>query len=191
MKKSLNDIKAGDTVVIDGVPYIVLSAKHLHMQQRKANVSIRVKNLIGGNVIEKTYRSDQELEEAELERKDAVFLYEHHGVYWFADASNPKERFSLNEAVVGSAGKFLKQNLSIAALAHNGAVINIILPIKVEYIVTEAPPAIKGSTAQGGTKQIIIESGAKLSVPMFINKGDSIRVNTQTGEYVERTEKGA
>lgn len=117
------------------------------------------------------------------------FIYESRGVYWFNEANNPQNRFSLKKEELGGGVNFLKSNLEIIALKFEGKIIRIELPIKIDYKVTEAPPAIKGDTAQGGAKAITIETGAKINVPLFIDEGDIIKVNTQTGEYVERVEK--
>ena len=186
MKKTLNEIKNGDCVVIDGAPYLVLAANHLHMQQRRANVILRAKKLVGGQVIERTFRSDHELEEADLERMNAVFIYERNGAYWFMETGNPQNRFSLEEDIVGESGKFLRKDLDVTALKYNGEIIAVTLPIKADYAVIEAPPATRGNTAQGGSKQVTIEGGGKISVPLFVEEGDTIRINTTSGEYVER-----
>ncbi|MBI1960658.1 MAG: elongation factor P [Candidatus Liptonbacteria bacterium] len=188
MTKTLNEIKNGDCIVIDGAPYLVLAATHLHMQNRRANVSLRAKKFVGGQVIERTFRSGQELEEADLERASAVFVYERHGDYWFMEAGNPKNRFSLKGDVVGDGAKFLRKDLEVTALKYNGAIITVTLPIKVDYAVIEAPPATRGNTAQGGSKQVTIDGGGKVSVPLFVEEGDIIRINTTSGEYVERVE---
>jgi elongation factor P len=120
----------------------------------------------------------------------ATFIYHNRGQYWFNDKGNPKNRFFLTEEVIGNAGQFLKAATEVKAFKFKGKIINIELPIKVDLKVTEAPPAVRGDTAQGGTKTVTLETGAKVNVPLFINEGDIIRVNTASGEYTERVEKG-
>lgn len=181
---------------MDNQPYEVLESNFLRMQQRKAVVQAKIRNLISGKVLDRNFQPSDRLEEIELEKKSAVFIYQRRSLpadrqeYWFHKEGNPKERFSLSGEVMGTAGNFLKANTPITAISFNNKVIKIITPIKMDLEVTEAPPSIKGNTAQGGTKVVTLETGAKISAPLFINTGDIIRVNTDTGEYVERAEKG-
>lgn len=187
---SINDLKNGDSIIVDGNPFSVLSVKHQHIGRGGATVALKIKNLKTGQVLDRNYKSNEEFKEGEVEKMPAKFLYHHRNEYWFCEISNPKNRFELDENIIGGVKDFLKPNLDIIALKFEEKIFNIELPIKVDYKVIEAPPAVKGNTAQGGTKTIIVESGAKLSVPLFINEGDIIRVNTQTGEYTERMDKG-
>jgi len=186
---SINDLKNGSLVVIDGEPYTLMSIKHLHMGRGGASLQTKIRNLRTGQVYERNFKPADEFEEAEIEKIASRFLYKNRGLYWFNEAGNPKNRFSLKLEKIGDSAQFLKPNLEVQAVKFENKIINIELPIKVDYKVVEAPPAIRGDTAQGGTKTVIIETGAKISTPLFINEGDVIRVNTQTGEYVERIEK--
>ena len=185
----INDLKPKTVIIINDEPYEVLSANFLKMQQRKPVLQTRLKNLINGKVIDRNIQHSEEFEEATLERLTVEFLYQHRGEYWFCDAKDRSKRFQLDESVLGDNKNFLKPGVPIDAFKFNDKIINISLPIKMEFKVVEAPPGIKGDTAQGGTKVAIIETGAKVSVPLFINEGDIIRVNTESGEYVERVEK--
>ncbi len=185
----INDLKPKTVIIINNEPYEVLSANFLKMQQRKPVLQTRLKNLINGKVIDRNIQHSEEFEEATLERLTVEFLYQHRGEYWFCDAKDRSKRFQLDESVLGDNKNFLKPGVPIDAFKFNDKIINISLPIKMEFKVVEAPPGIKGDTAQGGTKVAIIETGAKVSVPLFINEGDIIRVNTESGEYVERVEK--
>jgi len=117
-------------------------------------------------------------------------LYAHRDQFWFAYEKDASKRFELGEELLGESTKFLKANTVLEAVAFEGRVITVELPIKMEFKVTEAPPAVKGNTAQGGVKQVKIETGATINAPLFINEGDIIRINTETGEYVERVDKG-
>jgi len=171
---------------MDGAPYEVLESHFLRMQQRKAVVQTRIRNLITGKVLDRNFQPSDSFDEAEIEKKSAMFIYANRGEYWFHKDGNPKERFSLTGDLVGESGQFLKPNTKVTTMVFNEKVIKVDLPIKMEFKVTEAPPSIKGNTAQGGTKVVTLEGGAKINAPLFVNEGDMIRVNTQTGEYVER-----
>jgi elongation factor P len=167
----------------------VIDVSFMRMQQRKAVVTTRLKNLVSGKVVERTWQASDAIEEVDIERMEAVFLYNHRGEYWFQEKGNPKNRFMISEEVLGSSGQFLKPQTEVIAFMLEMKPIKIQIPIKMELEVLEAPPSIKGNTAQGGAKMVTLQGGAKINVPLFINQGDIIRVNTETGEYVERVEK--
>ncbi len=186
---TINDLKNGIVIKINNEPYMVMSIRHLHMGRGGASLQTKIRNLRTGQVYERNFKPADEFEEAEIEKIASRFLYENRGLYWFNEADNPKNRFLLKFEKIGDSAQFLKPNLEIKAIKFEDKIINIELPIKVDYKVVEAPPAIRGDTAQGGTKTVIIETAAKISTPLFINEGDVIRVNTETGEYVERIEK--
>lgn len=187
---SYTELKKGLFIVLNGQPYEVLETSFLRMQQRKAVVQTKLKNLISGKVVDRSFQPSDEIEEADIEKKEAVFIYARgKQEYWFHESGNPKNRFKLSGEALGEAAQFLKANTTITTLLFNGSVINIRLPIKMDLKVTEAPPPVRGDTAQGGTKTVTLETGAKINAPLFINEGDIIRVNTETGEYVERVEK--
>jgi elongation factor P len=185
----INDLKNGIIVKIDNDPYVVLLVRHLHIGRGASSVQTKIKNLKTGQVLERNFRPADEFEEAEIEKTPAKFIYESKGDYWFHEAGKPQNRFSLKRDDLGDEAEFLKPNLDVQAVMFDEKIIAIELPIKVEYKVLEAPPAVKGNTAQGGTKTVVIEGGAKIITPMFINEGDIIRINTTTGEYAERVEK--
>ncbi len=187
---SYNELKPGIIIVLNDQPFEVLESEFLRMQQRKPVMKTKLKNLVSGAVTERAFQPSDQLEEAEIERFQTKFLYSHRDEFWFSDLNNPKDRFALKAEAVSGAEDFLKPNLEVIALKFSDKIINIELPIKVDYKVVEAPPAIRGDTAQGGTKVVVIEGGAKISAPLFINEGDTVKINTQTGEYVERVEKG-
>lgn len=186
---SYTELKKGTLFILDGDPYEVLEMNFLRMQQRKATVNTKIRNLITGKILDRNWQASDNFEEAEVERKTAVFIYMNRGEYWFHEKGNPKNRFMLPADVLGEQGQFLKPNTEVITLVFNGKVIKVEIPIKMDFKVLEAPPGIKGNTAQGGTKQIVIEGGAKINAPLFVNEGDVIKVNTQTGEYVERVGK--
>jgi len=190
-KLEYNELKVGTvfTKNEDPDPYKVLEYAFIRMQQRKPVTQLKIKNLITGKNQDYTAHQNEDFRETEIETSSATFIYHKKGEYWFHETGNPAKRFFLTDEVIGDAGKFLKEKMEIKAFVFNEKTIDVELPIKVDLEVTEAPPAIKGNTAQGGTKLVTVETGAKINVPLFINQGDLVRINTQTGEYVERTEK--
>jgi len=167
----------------------VLEADFVRMQQRKPVMKTKLKDVLSGKVREISFQPSDEIEEAELSKIQARFIYESRGQYWFDEANNPKNRFFFAAEQLGSRVNFLKASTPVTALVYGGNVISVELPIKMDFVVIEAPPSIKGDTASGGSKQVVLETGIKISVPFFINEGDIVRVNTQTGEYTERIEK--
>ncbi|PJE50948.1 MAG: elongation factor P [Candidatus Yanofskybacteria bacterium CG10_big_fil_rev_8_21_14_0_10_36_16] len=185
----VNELKSKVYFIFDGQPWVVLESNHLKMQQRRPVVQTRIQNLLNGKIIERNFQQSDTFEVADVSKKTVKFIYEHRGEYWFSDSKNPSDRFQLSKEILGDSAKFLKPNLEIDAVMFNDDVINIELPVKIEYKVKEAPPAVKGDTAQGGVKQITLEGGAVISAPLFINAGDIVRVNTETGQYVERVDK--
>jgi len=186
---SYGDLRKGVIFVLDGQPYEVLESGFLRMQQRKAVMQTKIKNLVTGKIVDRNWQASDEFEEAEIERRNAAFIYQSRGEYWFNEEGNPKNRFALTEDQIGASAKFLKTGTVIVTMRFNEKVISVQLPVKMDFKVVEAPPSVKGNTAQGGNKAVEIEGGAKIAVPLFINTGDIIRVNTQTGEYVERVDK--
>jgi elongation factor P len=185
-----NEIKPGKYIILDGQPYLVVEFNFVRMQQRRPVASTKIKNLTTGNVIEKTFQQSDKVEEAEIEMRPVKYLYSHKEEFWFCEADNPAIRFKLLESVVGDYVEMLKPNSIIDAIVFNNQVIKIKLPIKIELKIIEAPPATKGNTAQGGSKQVKLETGMIINVPLFINEGDILKINTETKEYIERVEKG-
>ena len=186
---SYTDLRKGILFVMEGDPYEVLEAHFLRMQQRKAVVQTKIRNLMTGKVLDRNFQPSDNFEEAEIEKMEAVFIYKSRGECWFHELGNPKNRFSLKEENAGEGINFIKANTQVTTWSFKDKVIQVLVPVKMELKVTEAPPAIRGNTAQGGTKVVTLETGAKVSVPLFVDEGDIVRVNTQTGQYVERVEK--
>ncbi len=186
---SYNEIVQKKVITMDGQPFEVLSSHVFRMQQRKPVNQTKLRNLKSGKVTEYSFHQNETVKEADLEYEDITYLYHNRGEYWFSEKGNPRNRFKLEEVVLGEGAKFLKENSDVEAMRYEGEVISIKLPIKMDLKVTDAPPAVKGNTAQGGTKIVTLETGATLNVPMFINEGDILRINTDTGEYVERVSK--
>lgn len=180
------NLKRGIKIILEGEPYEILEASPLKMAQRRVIIQTKIKNLITSSVFEKNFHQGDVFEEAELQKFDAKFLYSHRGRYFFCEALNPAKRFDLGEEQIGNTAKYLKTNQIIEGIVFDEKVVNISLPIKIQLAVKEAPPGVRGDRAQGGTKSVILESGAKVNVPLFIETGDIIEINTETGEYVRR-----
>ncbi len=186
-----NEILPRKFIVIDEEPYEVIDAHIFRMQQRKPQNKTKLKNLISGSVKEMTFHASDKAEEADLEKKEVKFLFSNKGEWWFCEVNDPSKRFQLEEKLIGDARVFMKPNTLISVLTFDEGddeprIIGVKLPIKVDLKVTEAHPAVKGDTAKGGNKQVVVETGATINVPMFVNEGDVIRINTDTMEYVER-----
>ncbi len=186
MALAYTDLTKGVLFIMDGAPYEVIETHFLRMQQRKAVVQTRIRNLITGKLLDRNFQASDSFEEAEISKQSAMFIYASKGEYWFHEEGNPKNRFSLSAELVGEQGQFLKPNTKVQTMVFNDKVIKIDIPVKMDFKVIEAPPSTKGNTAQGGTKSVTIEGGAKVNVPLFVNEGETIRINTQTGDYVER-----
>lgn len=182
--------------MISGEPFEILSVNHLHVGRGSASIQTKMRNLKTGQVFERNYKSSDEFKEADIEKQWVVFIYESKGMYWFHEKGDPGKRFSLSSDVLGDRAMFVKPKMEVTAVflikaSEEKEVVSIELPIKENYVVTEAPPTVRGNTAQGGNKQVTIEGGATVTAPLFVNTGDIIRVNTETGEYVERIEKAS
>jgi elongation factor P len=184
-----NEIKQKKIIVLEGQPFEVLSSHFAKKQRQKATNQTRLKNLKSGKVVECTFHQSDTVEEASITKQKAIYLYNHRGTFWFNYENG--RRFSIEEEKIGERQKFLKENTSVDLLLFDDEIIGLSLPPKIDLKVTEAPPGVKGDTAQGGTKQVTLETGAVVSVPLFINAGDTVRVNTDTGEYTERIAKAA
>lgn len=182
-----NEVKPGVSVIVDGEPYICTWNNIMKKQQRRPVNQTKLRNLIRGNVIEYSFQQSDKIEEAEIEKRPAIYIFEKNGEYFFHEAKDKSKRFSLPEESVGESVRFLKANMEVETQWFQGEMVRVVLPIKVELKVTEAPPDVRGNTAQGGSKVVTLETGATISVPMFVKEGDILRINTETGEYVERT----
>jgi len=181
-----NEIKEKKVIIFEGDPYEVLSSHVFRKQQRKPVNATKLRHLMSGRVVEYSFHQSEKVEEADIARKEVKFLYTNRGEYWFCETDDPAKRFQIAGDTLGSQAKFLKANTLVEARLFNEQVIGVKLPIKLEVKVTEAAPGLRGDTAQGGSKVVKIETGTQLNVPLFINEGDSIIINTEAGEYVER-----
>ena len=181
-----NEATVGTFIIYEGEPHEVLESRVFRMQQRKPVNATKLRNLITGSVVQPSLHVSDKIEEAELDNKEVKYLYTNRNEYWFCEEKDASKRFKLELAMLGDGIRFIKPNSLVDALVFDEKIIGIKLPIKVELKVTEAPPAVKGDTSKGALKQITLETGATINAPLFINEGEMIRVNTGTGEYVER-----
>ncbi len=181
-----NEIKPKKYIVLDGDPYEVLSAHVFRKQQRKPVNATKLRNLLTGSVREHSFAVSDKVVEATIETKTVIYLYSNRGESWFCEADDKSKRFSLSAEQVKNKIPYTKQNSTVELLTFDEQLIDIKIPIKVELKVKEAAPAVRGNTVQGGTKSVTLETGLTLNVPMFVNEGDVLRINTETGEYVER-----
>ncbi len=182
----MNDLKIGTACVWKNEPYVVLTAQHVQMGRGGAIVRTKLKNLITGNILEETFKGGDRLEEADLGRAKASFLYRDGDTFYFMDSAS-FEQFSLPAESLGLQQHFLKDGSEVELVTYKNRAIRIELPIKMEFAVTQTADAVKGNTASGNvSKEATIETGYSVKVPLFIKQGDTIRVNTETGGYVER-----
>lgn len=189
-KLEYSDIREKKIIIHNDEPCEVIESHVARTQQRKPQNQVKLRSLISGKVFPATFHAAESADEADITKRDITFLYQNKAEYWFCDPDDKSKRFKLDQNLIGNAAKFFKQNGNVTALVWDNddeeIIIKITLPIKMEFTVKEAPPAVRGDTSKGGNKVITLENGTTLNTPMFINEGDIIRVNTETGEYVER-----
>lgn len=201
---SYNEIRERKIIVLDGDPYLVISTHVFRKQQRKAVNQTTLRNLVTGNMLERTFGQADSVEEAFIENKEMDYIFskngepasskEDSGKHWFHEHGNPKDRFSLTDDILGDTLLFIKPKDTVTAKIFNPNddknwfehIVGIDIPIKVDLEVVEAPPNVTGNTATGGNKRVKLETGLEINVPMFIEAGEIVRVNTQTKEYTER-----
>jgi len=188
-KVEYNQILPKKTVTMNDDPYLVISSNIAKKDRQKASNNVRMKNLRTGQVIEKTFHQSDILQEADISKKPVKYLYANRGEYWFCEPNNPKERFSLSEVIIGDMYKFVPENSIVDAVVFDDEIMSIVTPVKVDLMVKESPEAVKGNTSSSATKEATLVTGFVLQVPQFINNGDVISVNTESGVYSERVSK--
>ena len=182
---SAGDFKNGVTVEIDGNIYQILEFQHVKPGKGAAFVRTKLKNIISGGVVEKTFRPTEKFPKAHIDRKDMQYLYSDGELYHFMDVET-FDQIAVDGDTVGDSLKFVKENEMVKVCSHEGNVFSVEPPISVELEVTETEPGVKGDTATGATKPAIVETGASVLVPLFVNQGDKIKIDTRTGEYSSR-----
>lgn len=183
---SYSELEKGKIIVINDQPHEIIEAVSTFKGRGHSYLQMKLRNLINGSVIAKSAQPRDSFEEAEIEKKDAKFIYQNKDKYVFSEVDNASKRFELTEEQIGDKCRFLKANEEVETIVFNDKIINVILPIKVKLKVTEVTPGVKGDRAQGGNKSITIETGAKINAPLFIEEGDIIEINTESGDYVRR-----
>ena len=179
------DFKNGVTFEMDGQVLQVIEFQHVKPGKGAAFVRTKIKNVITGSVVEKTFRPTEKFENAYIERKDMQYSYSDGDLYYFMDVET-YEQMPLGADLLESALPYLKDNMQVKVLSFKGKVFGVEPPNFVELVVTETEPGFKGDTATGTTKPAVLETGAKINVPLFIDEGEKIRVDTRTGTYMER-----
>ncbi len=186
-----DEIKPRKYILVDGQPFEILESHVARTQKRKPQNQVKMRNLLNGKVIPGTFHASDTAEEADISKREALFLFANKGEYWFCDPNDRSKRFEISADIIGDGAKYLKENTlvdtKIFEYDDEEQVIGITLPIKMTFLVKEAPPVIKGNTASGGGKLVTLETGAQITTPFFIEAGDKIVVNTDTGEYFERS----
>lgn len=182
---SVNDFKTGLTIELEGVVYQVVEFQHVKPGKGAAFVRAKLKNVKSGGSVEKTFRGGEKVQPARMDKRDMQYLYNDGDSYVFMDNEN-YEQLSITPETMGDGVKWLLENMSIGVLMYNGDILGIELPNFVELTVVETEPGVKGDTATNVSKAAKLDSGATVQVPLFVNEGDKIRVDTRVGEYMER-----
>ena len=182
---SAGEFKNGVTLEIDGTVYQIMEFQHVKPGKGAAFVRTKLKDVINPGVVEKTFRPTEKFETAHIDRKDMQYLYNDGDVYNFMDPDT-YEQIGINQDIIGDAMKFVKENDNCKVCSYKGSVFSVEPPLFVELEVTETEPGLKGDTATGASKPAIVETGAQVMVPLFVNIGDKLKIDTRTGEYLSR-----
>jgi len=182
---SVNDFKTGLTIELDGDPHTVLEFQHVKPGKGAAFVRSKLKNLRNGNIVEKTFRAGETVPRALVENRSTQFLYSSGREYTFMDTET-YDQFTLSVDQLEWEKNFLVENMIVNIVSYNGEIIGINLPNSVELTVTQTEPGVKGNTATGATKNAVLETGWQVQVPLFINEGDKLLIDTRDGKYISR-----
>lgn len=182
---SAGDFRNGITIEYENSIYQIIEFQHVKPGKGAAFVRTKLKNIISGGVVEKTFRPTEKCPQARIDRKEMQYLYEDGDLYYFMDTEN-YEQVGLNADSVGDSLKFVKENEMVKVCSHNGNVFAIEPPLFVELTITDTEPGFKGDTATGATKPAVVETGATVYVPLFVEQNDVIKIDTRTGEYLSR-----
>jgi len=182
---SASEFKNGITVEVDGEIYVIIDFQHVKPGKGAAFVRSKLRNLINGGIVERTFRPSEKMPRAHIDRKDMQYLYSDGQLYHFMDTES-YEQTAINASEIGDTLRYVKENEMVKILAHNGAVFGIEPPMFVELEITDTEPGFKGDTATGATKPATVETGATVNVPLFISAGEVIKIDTRTGEYLGR-----
>lgn len=182
---SAGDFRNGVTIELEGNIYQIVEFQHVKPGKGAAFVRTKLKNIKNGGMIEKTFRPTEKCPQAHIDRKDMQYLYNDGDLYYFMDVEN-YDQVALGKDTIGDALTFVKENEMCKVCSYNGDVFAVEPPLFVELLITETEPGFKGDTATGATKPAIVETGAKVMVPLFVDQNDTIKIDTRTGEYLSR-----
>ncbi|MFH1749929.1 MAG: elongation factor P [bacterium] len=182
---NINDLKVGTTISFRGHAAVVMYTEHSKVARGGGIMRTKIRDLETGTILEHVFKGNDKIEELNINRKKAQFLYKDTDQYYFMDPES-YEQFSLNSEVLDDSGQYLQDNKTFTIIYADDKALNVELPIKMDFKVAEADPAVKGNTVSGGTKNAILENNIKVQVPLFVKAGDMIRIDTRNGKYVER-----
>ncbi len=182
---TIYDFRRGLKIELDGEPFVIVDYEHVKPGKGAAFARAKLKSLVTGSVREQTFRVSDRVDSAHVEEKEMQYLYHDGEKYCFMDTET-YEQFFLTEDQVGKSKDYLKESVNVSVLYYNRKPIGVELPIFVELKIRETQPGVRGDTAAGGTKPAVLETGATVQVPLFLNEGDLIKIDTRTGEYIER-----
>ena len=182
---SAGDFKNGITIEWEGGVWQIVEFQHVKPGKGAAFVRTKLKNIVSGGVVETSFRPTERFENAIIDRKDMQYLYADGDMYYFMDMES-YDQIGLNADKIGDALKFVKENETVKVCSHKGNVFSVEPPLFVELEITDTEPGFKGNTATGATKPAIVETGAQIAVPLFVNQGDRVKIDTRTGEYLSR-----
>lgn len=182
---SAGDFRNGITIELENNVYQIIEFQHVKPGKGAAFVRTKLKNIKSGGVVEKTFRPTEKCPQARIDRKDMQYLYSDGDLYYFMDTES-FDQIALNQETVGDALKFVKENEMCKICSHNGNVFSVEPPLFVELVITDTEPGFKGDTATGATKPATVETGAQVAVPLFVDQGETIKIDTRTGEYLSR-----
>lgn len=182
---SAGDFKNGLTFEMDGTVYQVIEFQHVKPGKGAAFVRAKIKNIISGSVVERTFNPTEKFENAYIERRDMQYLYNDGDIYYFMDMET-YEQLPINKAMLDDNFKFVTENMMCKVSSYKGNVFSVEAPTFVELLISKTEPGVRGDTATSATKIAQVETGAEIRVPLFVNEGDKVRIDTRTGEYIER-----
>ena len=181
-----NEIGKGTKIIINNQPYEIVEYSTMFKGRGHSTLQAKLKNLITNEIMAKTFHPSDSFQEAEVDKMQAKFIYSHKDKFIFTEGNDPSKRFELTQEQVGRFEKLLKPNQEVEAILFKDEVINISLPIKIQLKVIEAPPGIKGDRSSAGNKLAKLETGIEINVPLFVEEGDTIEINTEKQEYTRR-----
>ncbi len=179
------DLRKGITIELDGKLYTIMDYEHIKVGRGSAQVRMKLRDVRAGHTVDRTFQAGERFPRARLDHHTVQYLYEESGLYYFMDQTT-FEQYPLTQDQLGNALSYLKEEMSIELLTYENDPIGVELPLSVELLVAETGPSFKGDTAQGGTKPATLETGLLVHVPLFLNNGDKVKVDTRTGQYIER-----